>query len=48
MALGAFRVLALFLLLLALVTSSKGCPLYPISTSSSPLAGSSQFGSYLH
>jgi len=48
MALGASRVLALFLLFLALVASSKDCPLCPISTSSSPLAGSPQFGSCLH
>jgi len=47
-ALGAFGVLALSLLLLALVTSSKGYPLSPISMSSSPLAGSPQFGSCLH
>jgi hypothetical protein len=39
-ALGAFSVLALSLLPLALVVSSKGYPLYPISTSSSLLAGS--------
>jgi len=47
-ALGAFGVLALSLLLLALVTSSKGYPLSPISMSSSPLARSPQFRSYLH
>jgi len=40
MALGASRVLVLSLFLLALIVSSKGCPLCPISTSSSPLAGS--------
>jgi len=48
MALGAFRVLALSLLLLALVASSKGYPLYPISTSSSLLARSPQFRSRLY
>jgi len=47
-ALGAFSVLALSLLLLALVASFKGYPLSPISMSSSPLAGSPQFGSYLY
>jgi len=47
-ALGAFSVLALSLLLLALVISSKGYPLSPISISSSLLAGSPQFGSRLH
>jgi len=46
-ALGAFGVLALSLLLLALVVSSKGYPLSPISMSSSPLAKSPQFGSRL-
>jgi len=40
MALGAFRVLALSLFLLALIASSKGYPLYSISTSLSLLAGS--------
>jgi len=39
-ALGAFSVLALSLLLLALITSSKGYSLSPIGMSSSPLAGS--------
>jgi len=47
-ALGAFGVLALSLLLLALVISSKGYPLSPISMSSSPLARSPQFGSCLY
>jgi len=47
-ALGAFRVLVLSLLLLALVASSKGYPLYSISMSSSLLAGSPQFGSRLY
>jgi len=46
-ALGAFSVLALSLLLLALIASSKGYPLSPISMSSSLLARSPQFGSYL-
>jgi len=46
-ALGAFGVLALSLLLLALIASSKGYPLSPISMSSSLLAGSPQFRSYL-
>jgi len=40
-ALGAFSVLVLSLLLLALVISSKGYPLSPIGMSSSLLAGSS-------
>jgi len=48
MALGALSVLALSLLPLALITSSKGYPLYPISTSSFTLARFSQFRSYLH
>ena len=48
MALGAFRVLALSLLLLALITFSKGCPLYPIGMSSSLLARSPQFESCLY
>ena len=39
-ALGAFGILALSLLLLALATSSKGYLLYPISISSSILARS--------
>jgi len=39
-ALGAFSISALSLLLLALVASSKGYPLSPVSMSSSPLAGS--------
>jgi len=39
-ALGAFGVLVLSLLLLALVASSKGYPLSPISMSSFLLAGS--------
>jgi len=47
-ALGAFSILALSLLLLALTTSSKGCLLYLISTSSSILARSPQFRSCLH
>jgi len=47
-ALGAFGILALSLLLLALVASSKGYPLSPISMSSSPLAGSPQFRSCLY
>jgi len=47
-ALGAFSILALSLLLLALITSSKGYPLSPISMSSSPLARSPQFRSYLY
>jgi len=38
--LGAFSILALSLLLLALTTFSKGCPLYLISISFSILAGS--------
>jgi len=40
-ALGAFSILALSLLLLALITSSKGYPLSPINMSSSLLARSS-------
>jgi len=40
MALGAFSVLALSLLFLALIISSKGYPLYLISMSSPLLAGS--------
>jgi len=47
-ALGAFSILALSLLLLALIISFKGCPLYLISMSFSILAGSPQFGSYLY
>ena len=47
-ALGAFGILALSLLLLALTISSKGYLLYPISTSSFILAGSPQFKSYLY
>jgi len=47
-ALGAFSILALSLLLLALIISSKGYSLSPIGMSSSLLAGSPQFGSYLH
>jgi len=39
-ALEAFSILALSLLLLALATSFKGCLLYPINVSSSILAGS--------
>jgi hypothetical protein len=39
-ALGAFSILALSLLLLALIISSKSYPLRPISISSSLLAGS--------
>jgi len=46
-ALGAFGVLVLSLLLLALIISSKGYPLSPISMSSSPLAGFLQFRSCL-
>jgi len=47
-ALGAFGVLVLSLLLLALIISSKGYPLSPVSMSSSLLARSPQFGSRLH
>ena len=47
-ALGAFSVSALSLLFLALVISSKGYSLCPISMFSSLLAGSPQFGSCLH
>jgi len=46
-ALGAFGISVLSLLLLALIASSKGYPLSPISMSSSLLAGSPQFGSCL-
>jgi len=48
MALGASKVLVLSLLLLALIVSSKGYPLCPISTSFSLLAGSPQFRSCLY
>jgi len=47
-ALGAFSILALSLFFLALTTSSKGYLLYSISTSSSILAKSPQFRSYLY
>ena len=47
-ALGAFSILALSLLFLALITSSKGYPLRPNSMSSSLLAGSPQFRSCLY
>jgi len=47
-ALGAFSILALSLLLLALTISSKGCPLCLISISFSILARSPQFRSCLY
>jgi len=47
-ALGAFIILALSLLLLALIISFKGYPLYPVGMSSSLLAGSPQFRSRLY
>jgi len=47
-ALGAFSILALPLLLLALTTSSKGCPLYLISISFFILARFPQFRSCLY
>jgi len=48
MALGAFSILVLFLLLLALVASSKGYHLCLISMSFSILAGSPQFRNCLY
>jgi len=47
-ALRTFSALVLSLLPLALITSSKGYPLYPISTSSFTLAGFPQFRSCLY
>jgi len=47
-ALGAFSVLVLSLLPLALIISFKGYPLYSINMSSSLLAKSPQLGSCLY